>query len=343
MLSLSKKPSRQASQATVTKPEAVEGSLTITAESAASAVIAFPSTDVKNEVTAVLEVIKRIDSRKAGDEKVRARLEDLVRYLVELLEPLIRMDSSQIVPRLHIEMQKLANELKPISALNLDSKPTGVLGRRLSFINRPRNYDEEVNVFTQDLKMALDRYRVAALPLYTISTAEITMLSLGFAIEFSTCDLLPFLDAIIQHERAIDYRLGTVQSVRLYRDNRPGHAGLYEFLLISLLNKGGIENWMSLEPQSGPRRGEVKFATKPEKLIMASAVMRERLIIEDRLLMTRLAVEIKVICGNEDYPNYSARKIFESLAPHGRPISTTKSRANREMLELPLPPLRHKR
>ena len=62
MLTLSKKPSRKAPQSTVTKPDAVEGSLTITAESAASAVIAIPSTGVKTEVNAVLEVIKRIDS-----------------------------------------------------------------------------------------------------------------------------------------------------------------------------------------------------------------------------------------------------------------------------------------
>ncbi|KAF9521055.1 hypothetical protein BS47DRAFT_7670 [Hydnum rufescens UP504] len=232
-------------------------------------------------------------------------------------------------------------DLHPISALHLDPEPSGTLRRRLSIIHRLRNYDEEVYVFTQDLKMALDRFRTAALPRYTTSTIEMTMLSLGLTKEFSRPGLLPFLNVVVSHKRLIDHRLGTVQSIRLYRGDRPGHSGVYEFLLVGLVNKRGIENWVRLELQAGIKRGEVDFATKPEKLIDDTAATRERIIVGDQFLMTRLAMEIKAICENEDTSKYSARTIFKSLASHGRTVSTSIStRKHRELFALPLPPIR---
>jgi hypothetical protein len=160
--------------------------------------------------------------------------------------------------------------------------------------------------------------------MYTISTIEMTMLTLGLTKEFSRPGLLPFLNAVVSHGRLMDHRLGTVQSIRLYRGDHPGHSGLYEFLLVGLLNKRGIENWVRLELQAGLscvdtlhsfssclplltavhvrsiERGEVDFATKPEKLIDDTTATRERIIVGDQFLMTRLAIEIKAICENED-------------------------------------------
>ncbi|KAF9510273.1 hypothetical protein BS47DRAFT_1364671 [Hydnum rufescens UP504] len=102
-------------------------------------------TEIGAEVNALLEVIKRIDSKEVGDEKTLAQLEDL----------------------------------------------SGTLRRRLSIVHHLQDCDKEVYMFTQDLKMALDRFRTAALPMYTTSTIEMMVLCLGIKEEFSH-----FLNAI---------------------------------------------------------------------------------------------------------------------------------------------------
>ncbi|KAF9505355.1 hypothetical protein BS47DRAFT_1400468 [Hydnum rufescens UP504] len=153
----SKKPSCKL-QAPYPMKTAPVSMLTTAAQSAANAICYIPHTDTEigADVNTLLEVIKRIDSVSA----------DL--YCKEVGD------------------EKMLAQLEDLS---------GTLWCRLSIVHHLWDCDKEVYVFTQDLKMALDQFHTAALPMYTTSTIEMMVLCLGIKEEFSR-----FLNAVVSHK-----------------------------------------------------------------------------------------------------------------------------------------------
>ncbi|KAF9510303.1 hypothetical protein BS47DRAFT_1409034 [Hydnum rufescens UP504] len=127
-------------------------------------------TEIGAEVNALLEVVKRIDSVSADLYCVSELLLSISHYLL----PWYNLEGGGD--------EKMLAQLEDLS---------GTLRCRLSIVHHLQDCDKEVYVFTQDLKMALDRFRTAALPMYTTSTIEMMVLCLGIKEEFSH-----FLNAI---------------------------------------------------------------------------------------------------------------------------------------------------
>ena len=85
-------------------------------------------------------------------------------------------------------------------------------------------------------------YQETALPMYAISTIEVALHPLGI-VSHSFCDFEPFLDAILNFERVMEFRIGVVRAIELYSNK--SHTGL--LLLIGFLNGRGFENWVRLD------------------------------------------------------------------------------------------------
>ena len=85
-------------------------------------------------------------------------------------------------------------------------------------------------------------YQETALPMYAVSTIEAALHPLGI-VSHSSCDFEPFLDAILNFERVMEYRIGIVRAIEVCsRIRSPG-----VFLLVQFLNGRGFVNWVRLD------------------------------------------------------------------------------------------------
>ncbi|KAF9508219.1 hypothetical protein BS47DRAFT_244981 [Hydnum rufescens UP504] len=210
------------------------------------------------------------------------------------------MDRHQISPFLQSEVLTLGRELETAS---LKMEPAAVSSRtpRRYSLRAQRREKRDVSAphiraFTLALKLALDRFRGNALPLYPISPIEAALLPLGM-ISNSSCDLFWFLEWILKSERVMEYRIGAVHTVQHNSQRGRYGVGVFSVILVGLENRRGIQNWLKIQ-QTGPdRQGTVTLATTKEALdkgdLRPYVESRDNFRIgEDTLPVTRFAREM---------------------------------------------------
>jgi hypothetical protein len=155
------------------------------------------------------------------------------------------------------------------------------------------------------------------LPLYPISPIEAALLPLG-VLSNSSCALLPFIQWIVKSERIMEYRIGNVRTLHLYRRRNLGRDSWKQrFMVIGLENRRHIENWLKIE-LSGPDssvfifsgafvwhvahylgrwvskvEGTVTFGSTPEALNESLRAFRSVRFPDDTLPVTRFAQKIQ--------------------------------------------------
>ena len=85
-------------------------------------------------------------------------------------------------------------------------------------------------------------YQDIALPMYAVSTIEAALHPLGI-VSHSSCDFERFLDAILNFERVMEYRIGIVRAIEVYTRMPPPGV----FFLIQFVNGRGIVSWLRLD------------------------------------------------------------------------------------------------
>ena len=136
--------------------------------------------------------------------------------------------------------------------------------------SRPEDNTYGMRAFTQGFRTALDRYRVSsfpvhlsefgafgdctmpipygviyqetALPMYAVSTIEAALHPLGI-VSHSSCNFESFLDAILNFEQVMEYRIGTVRAIQSSASMRP----FAVFFLFQFVNGRGFVNWLRLD------------------------------------------------------------------------------------------------
>ncbi|KAF9504756.1 hypothetical protein BS47DRAFT_1354781 [Hydnum rufescens UP504] len=297
-------------QSTVVGP--ISTNAIASAESALRWISKVPGSDnVQMRIRGALEVIKGVNVTGRHDANTLRWLEYYVRYLAELLEPFAMIHQSEISPLLQYEVLMLGRELETASLKMRPAAASDEAPRRSSI--HPKQHGEhggngpDIRAFTQDFKLALDQFRVNALPLYPVSPIEAALVPLGI-ISNSSCALLPFIEWILKSERVMEHRIGAVHTVQLYyRHDVDRTRWDKRFILVGLENRRRIENWLKIELSGSDRvEGTVTFGTT-EATLDEGLIASEDVTIysaEDTLPVTRFARRIKDFCAQSRHRTY---------------------------------------
>jgi len=292
---------------------------------------AVPLSGAREGIGAFLSVIKGIHFTPALNKETLRGLERNVRLLAELLEPLAYIERHLFPADLEHQLRRLSRELRTISQTMTQSVSSAVAGRRLG---HSENTGGNVVVFARDFSLFLDRFRLVALPMYTISTMEAGMRPLGI-VSNSSCGLLPFINWI-RTARDIDYRFGLIHTVRIcyrkYKVGKPQHrrhiyapscddpVGVCQFLHVGLLNGRGIENWLEIEVVGTPTQGTVVFAPTCEALVRDAAKSHRILVMQQAHSLVDLVMRIEdaQVARSDLYPLF---RIYDRLWSYGRLVA----------------------
>jgi len=293
---------------------------------------------VRTGTRAFLSAIKEINVTAATDKRTLRHLESDIRLLAEILEPLGYTESHLFSPELLHQLRRLGRKLQDISRTMKRSISSGE-NRRQFFSSQPESTGGDLNSFVEDFHLAMDEFRVTALPMYSVSTMEAAVRPLGI-VSNSSCALLPFLDWVLQSRRVMDHRFGLIRTVRMcYRGYRvsgsrrrvrgsdlSAEAPLREYglLHVGLLNARGIENWLEIETTATSTRGIVTFSPTNEALVCGAVAYSYHPILvgDPGQSMTDLARWIEdgiqlALTADRPFDAYNVYAMFIPYSRHG--------------------------
>ncbi|KAF9512803.1 hypothetical protein BS47DRAFT_1393957 [Hydnum rufescens UP504] len=286
---------------------------------------AIPLSGAREGIGAFLSVIKEIHFTPALKKETLKALERNVRLLVELLEPLAYIERHLFPADLEHQLRRLSRrvsnycmeflgncrltkslesivyrELRTISQTMIQSISSAAARRRS---NRNENTGGNVVIFARDFSLFLDRFRLIALPMYTISTMEAAMRPLGI-VSNSSCGLLSFINWI-RTARDIDYRFGLIQTVRIcYR----------KYKVVKPQHRHHIYAPSCDDPVD---QGTVVFAPTCEALVRGAAKSHRILVIQQAHSLVDLVMRIEdaQVARSDLYPLF---RIYDRLWSYGR-------------------------
>ncbi|KAF9515244.1 hypothetical protein BS47DRAFT_1391779 [Hydnum rufescens UP504] len=135
--------------------KATKGISLMVLQLAHNALDAIPLPGARGGIGTVLEVIEGVN-KTSRNSSTLLDLENHIRFLTELLEPLTKMDQNNLSSGLKDEVQRLSRSGEYSS--NVESKSSAGVVRR--FLERQKD-ENDLHTFAQNLKAALDRFQVS--------------------------------------------------------------------------------------------------------------------------------------------------------------------------------------
>ncbi|KAF9509840.1 hypothetical protein BS47DRAFT_113675 [Hydnum rufescens UP504] len=117
---------------------------------------AIPVPGAKPGIGILLDVIEGIDATSRNSSTLRD-IENHIRFLTDLLEPLAKMDRNNLSSGLKEEVRRLSKDLESISS---NVKPKSSAGTVRRFLERKKDADD-LSTFAQNLKTSLDRFHLS--------------------------------------------------------------------------------------------------------------------------------------------------------------------------------------
>ncbi|KAF9518945.1 hypothetical protein BS47DRAFT_1337839, partial [Hydnum rufescens UP504] len=117
---------------------------------------AIPVPGAKAGIGILLGVVEGIDETSQNSSTLR-ELENHIRFLTDLLEPLTKMDRNNLSSGLEDDVLRLSKDLESISSNVKGKSSTGAVHR---FLERKKD-ERDLLTFAQNVKAALDRFQVS--------------------------------------------------------------------------------------------------------------------------------------------------------------------------------------